>query len=786
MTKQQNRSMDKRNCIGSGGYNKDRMKGGKCLAFRPSFLQTCFLSLFCSTLILAFIPLTTFAQKRNIQEDQIAIQKAHDLYYAKKYSEAITAYQALLETSLRQNSKDSIHMNLGRCHANLGDDALAIQNFQVIIDDDPNGSYASQAVHQIGLLFRQRYQYREAILACQQLASKYPKTRTAAIAHYLIAQYIDADGRYDEAIESYLSFLEDFPASPYRVSALDRLVRLYRVRQRYAAAEKLLRDLLSQKPNDVDLMKQLAGLYGEQGKHNEASDLYRAALIQNPKDTDILKQLGELYADRGQRERAVHEWSKIIQNNPKQPYRHQQLGEIYQSHQMYEKAIQAYETALRLTPQSAHLYNQLADVYKIQGQIDMAVNTYLRALRAVDIGYSGRNTLVQSMAEIYDGEQQERLFEQVIGRLQADLKVEPQNPSLVLSLAEVFFYQGRYDLALENFKRLRQLHSADRGRILEKYAQILERTKNPKVADFYQAIAVLFPTTHLAWNAQMKLARFYERMERWSDAQVVLKKMTQWSNNPSAKLLLGHVWLHGIRDVKAALQTYQELANQPLTAPQKTQVHLGVAACYVLQGNSVAAVNILRPLADGHGKFKAEARKLIGDAYLFEGDIEKAVTAYKNVLDIAMSNPLSNDALDRIVLIQDNSDYSNEPLKRYFKALQSDLSGQTEEALRVCQQTMEEYPTALIVDDIWMLIGEVHRRHGQYTDAIAAYQQIIALEGSPIAAEAKAKIADIYRWQIEDLAKAQETYVALINDYPGSVIVAYARQQIDEIVKLQR
>jgi len=297
---------------------------------------------------------------------------------------------------------------------------------------------------------------------------------------------------------------------------------------------------------------------------------------------------------------------------------------------------------------------------------------------------------------------------------------------------------------------------------------------------------VLFPTTHLAWNAQMKLARFYERMERWSDAQVVLKKMTQWSNNPSTKLLLGHVWLHGIRDVAAALQAYQDLANQPLTVPQKTQVHLEVAACYVLQGKSVAAVNILRPLADGHGKFKAEARKLIGDAYLFEGDIEKAVTAYKNVVDIAMSNPLSNDALDRIVLIQDNSDYSNEPLKRYFKALQSDLSGQTEEALRVCQQTMEEYPTALIVDDIWMLIGEVHRRHGQYTDAIAAYQQIIALENSPIAAETKAKIADIYRWQIEDLAKAQETYIALINDYPGSVIVAYARQQIDEIVKLQR
>ena len=58
---------------------------------------------------------------------------------------------------------------------------------------------------------------------------------------------------------------------------------------------------------------------------------------------------------------------------------------------------------------------------------------------------------------------------------------------------------------------LHQLYAADRGRILEKYAQILERNKNPKAADFYQAIAELFPNTHLAWGAQMKLVRFYER-----------------------------------------------------------------------------------------------------------------------------------------------------------------------------------------------------------------------------------------------------------------------------------
>ena len=730
-----------------------------------------------------FIPLATFAQAPSIKEDRIAIQNAHDFYYSQKYSEAIEAYQVLLKTPLHQRSKDEIRMNLGRSYEKLGNDAMALQSFQAVIDDNPDGSYASQAVHRIGALFRDRYQYKEAITRCRQLANKYPKTQTAAIARYLVAQYTFADGGYDEAIENFRGFLNDFPTSPYRNSALNSLIRLYRIRHRYTDAEKLIRAELSHKPNDINLMDQLAGLYKAQEKYDEALSLYRTALDQNPNNTDILKKLGELYAERGQQDLAAEQWAKIVQDDPDQAYRYQQLGSIYTSHQMYEKAVEAYETALNLSPKNAQLYNRLADVYKIQGQVDMAVNTCLRALSVVDIGYSGRDTLIQSMAEIYEGAQQEHLFEEIIDRLQVTLGADSQNSSLVLSLAEVYFYRGNLDLALRTFKRLHQLYAADRGRILEKYAQILERNKNPKAADFYQAIAELFPNTHLAWIAQMKLVRFYERWGRWDDALTVLISMTRRSNQPSAQLLLGQVWLHGIRDPGAALQVYQALANQPLSTDQKIQIQLGVATCYILQGKSNEAEIALRPIADGNSNFKVDAQKLIGDAYLLRGDIEAAVAAYKRVLDIAMSNPLSNDSLDRIVLIQSNSDYSNEPLKRYLEAMQSDLSGDTEEALQLCQETMKEYPTALIVDDLWMLIGGIHEREARYTDAIAAYQRVTVLEESPIAAEATAKIADIYRSELDAPDKAQETYSTLIQDYPESVIVAYARQQLDALMK---
>ena len=746
--------------------------------------MTRYLLILAQFFLCVLIPLTISAQDQNVQEDDEAVQAAHEFYHTRKYSEAIAAYQTLLKTPLRQNTRDAIRMNMGRCYVQLGEDALATQTFSAIIDDNPSGSYASQAVHQIGNLYVQRYQYKEAIRRCNELIKKYPKTHAAEIAQYLIAQYFNSSGLHDKAIQNYRGFLKDYPNSAYHVSALHSLVRLYLARHQHDDAHKLLQDYLRQNPDDTDLMEQLADLYKQQGKHSEALSLYHAALEQNTNDISLIKKIGELHAERGERNQAIHEWSKIIKDGPNQSYRYQQLGEIYTSHQMYDEAIKAYQTALRRDSKNVSLYTKLADVYKIQGQIENAINTYLRALNAVDLGYSGRDRLIENIAEIYEGDQRERLFAKIVTHIQANLQKTPQNPKLVLALGEIYFHQGHLDLALERFAQMPQLYPPDRGRFLEKYAHILERQKHPKALDYHEAIVALFPDSILAWTSRMNLARLYEQMGRWQDALVVLTQMSQRHEDIPTQLRLGHVWLYGVRDVEAATRTYQSLANQPLTPAQQAEVQLRWAECHMLQEQYILAQNMLRLIAGKHGRFKAEAQKLIGDAFLFQERFEDAVTAYNSVLAVASSNPVSNDALDRIVLIQTNSDFSFEPLKRYVKALHAYLSGQTEQALKQGGEIINLYPGALIIDELRLLFGDIYLNQGAYTNAIEAYQQVVTSE-SPRAPQAQAKIADIYRWKLGDVRTALQMYSALIDSHPESVVVAYARQQIDEMQKMQ-
>ena len=745
--------------------------------------KICILPHILTLLLFTVLPVNAQEQTQS-REDRAAIENAHRLYYSRQYLEAIEAYQTILKTVLSKATKAEIRMNMGQCYAKRGDDALAIQTFQAVIEDDPNGSYATQATHQIGNLFVRRYQYKEAILACKKLAESYPETRTSALAEYLIATYFYAQGKRELATEGYLRFLEDYPAAPYSISAIYNLIVLYTEAKKYADAEALIRNQLRKNPKDTDMMEKLGDLYKTQGKHEDALNLYTAALAHAPEDISLREKLGGLYAEKGQLERAIEEWTRIIENNPAGANRYRQAAEIYTAHRMYDKAIESYKQAIKLDPHSAYLCAQLAGVYKIQGKINLVVGTCLEGLRKVEIGYHGREILIEEIADIYEGEQRERLLEQVIAQVKDYVTRDPRNPKFVLALAELYFYHNRYNLALEQFRRLPQLYAVDRGTILQKYAILLQRAEHPAAAEFFRAIIDIFPASGVARNSRIRLARLYERAGQPREAIDVLTNMKGVHLDAEARSLVAHLWLHGVHDVDAAMHVYQALANQPLPAAGRTEAQLGVAECYLLQGQYDLARESLERIVGGRVHLRPAAQKFIGDSYLFQGDFEKATAEYKKVLDLSPSDESSNDALDRMILIQSNSDYVNVPLDGYVRGLKANLNGKLEEALRICRETIEAFPEALIVDDTWLLMGDIHKSQDRYGDAIAAYEKVVA-EGSLTAAEGLNEIAVVYHRGLRDTKKALQTYRQLVRDYPESVIVPYARQQVDALAKLQ-
>ncbi len=756
------------------------------------------LSLFFLTTITPYV----FAQVQRSSRTSAAlklserIEAAHDNYHEQRYTEAIEAYETLLEngvtnsdgsnTQLQQIQKDSIRLMLGQSYAKIGEDAAAQRVFRELVSENPNGSYATRAVHRLVNLYWERYQFREAIIECKRILKQHPDTTVAASAAYLVGQYQEAEGNSEEAMKSYKYFLDNFPTSPYRTTAVNRIIRLYITNRRYAEAEDMIQARIQQYPDDITLLEQLAELYQQQDNYPKALELYQKAIKQNPGNTNLRKKLGALYAEMGNTKQAVSEWEKLVTGQSNRSDRHQQLGAIYLSNKMYPEAIAAYQQAIRINPQSSYLYTQLASAYKIQGKIEDAAAVYVNALERIGLDQSSREMIWKSMLEIYEGEQHKPLQEKLIAKLEKRRLQPQQDPNAIMTLAELYFYAGRTTQALETFKHLHQYYTLHTDLTLEKYAEVLQRNENLKVsADYYKALIMGSADRRRIRNVRTKLAKLYQEMEQWNAAVKLLKEQIQIGEaSVKDKLLLGRLQLHGLRDPKAAQMTLEPLLTQRLVTSQLVEAQLVLGECHILLKRYTLAREVLAPIANRSDSFRATARKRIADSYFFASDFEQAVNEYKLVIQISKSDRLTNDALERIVLIQNHPDYFKVPLTDYATAVQLYLSGETEAALQQCQRVLEVYPKATIVDEVLLLIGNIHHGEGRDDEAIDAYRQVVDKE-SPIATKALINIAKVYR-QKSDLANAAATYTTLITDYPENVIVVHARQQLDEITKLQQ
>jgi len=711
-----------------------------------------------------------------------AIQDANDHYYQKRYTEAIRSFEILLKSELSQSQKDSMRLMLGQSHAKLGQDAEARNIYKEVIDENPDGSYASQAVHQLSYLYSRRYQYREAIIMCDQILKQHPDTASAAIAAYLTAYYQYVEGDIDKAMKGYEHFLEKYPDSIYRTTAVSSLVRLYTENKRYADAEKLIKGRMKLNPSDTSLLEELANLYQQQGKSQKAIELFRNALEENPANSSMRRKLGSLYAELGNKEQAIAEWKKLVAGEYDE---HQQLGTIYLSHKMYTEAINSFQLAIQKNSRYGYLYVQLGAAYKIQGDIDKAASTYLDGLQSVGPSGSQRESIWNAMLEIYQGERQKHLRDKLIMQYERVYQAAPQNLNNALTLGELYFYDEQHEKTLNIYTKLHKLYFSSIDAALERFANDLIRNQSPFAIEYLKTLIQHSRDSRHLTNARHKLAKLYTDTERWDEAA---KTLNELKNNNSgtfdSQMLLARIQLYGQHNPKAAQITLQPLLRQRLVYSQLSEVNLLLGECHLLLKRYTLARQVLEPIASNEVKLSASAQKLIGDSYFFAAEFDSALTEYKNVIRVSKSDDLTNDALERIVLIQDNNDYLTIPLTDYANALQLFLSGEIDAAITQCEDTITVHPKAMIVDDIGMLLGSIYRSQNAVGDALHSYKQIVSQE-SPLAADALTQIADIYRRK-KDYTNAHDTYTKLLTSYPNNSIVPHVRQQLDELTKLMK
>ena len=296
------------------------------------------------------------------------------------------------------------------------DYAAALSEYAAVLRADPA---SARAVYGTATVYLAQARNTLAAAAFQKAIQLAPGDRTiAAGSHKGLGDLDLLQGKYDEAVLQYKAALTSQTGAE-EIELHRSIGKSYLAAGQAQKALDYLAGAMRRFPSSADLKNDLAGAYIESGndlmqadKYPEARNAFATALAIPPENAGVkasaLVGLSECLSHAGDNKGAIEYLQQAVALDPKNERNLRAMGTVYVDLEQYDEAIAAFEKAIAIAP-TVTSYDLLGDCYRVQKKYDLAEESLRDALR-----------------------------------------LDPTEYNVYVTLANVYFDNEKYDLALEN------------------------------------------------------------------------------------------------------------------------------------------------------------------------------------------------------------------------------------------------------------------------------------------------------------------------------------------------
>jgi tetratricopeptide (TPR) repeat protein len=239
-------------------------------------------------------------------------------------------------------------------------------------------------------------------------------------------------------------------------------------------------------------------------------------------------------------------------------------------------------------------------------------------------------------------------------------------------------------------------------------------------------------------------------------------------------------------EIPKAIEILNDLVKQPIGKHQvKAQAKMDLADIYLLNEEPWESILLY---AQVEKMFKDEplgytAKLKSAKLSYFKGEFELA-QGHLDILKLATSREIANDALDLSILIKNNTvfDSTDVVMKEYANIELLLFQNQTAQAMVAMDSMLVRYPSHSILDEIYYLKAQTARKLSDFDGALIALDKIN--EGfyfEILGDDALFLTALIQEEDLQNKEIAMELYTALLKKFPGSIYVAESRNRFREL-----
>ncbi|QHL88194.1 tetratricopeptide repeat protein [Nibribacter ruber] len=565
------------------------------------------------------------------------------------------------------------------------------------------------------------------------------------------------------------------------------LAKEYLRKSEFQKAEALFSQLIEQEVQFglvyADYLKTLLALRN----YKEAEKLVKRAQKKYPGVANYAVDEGRVLQAAGNTAGAEKQWAEVVQSvTPENVY---SVAGAFQQAELFDHMEQTYLRARKISGNEKAFAPQLLQIYSYQRKSEQLINEVLQQVKtnAVPVNFA-QNMLQNTLRD----EESLNLLE---AKLMQAVQVEPDATPLQELLIWALVQRKDFGPALMQARALDRRTQGGGDRVLS-LADISLRNKDYGTAiDGYTYLMQQYKGTEVYPLARQRAIRAREEQVK-NTFPVDKEKIKLLAQEYEALLLelgrtgrtaeiikdLGELQAFYLDQPELAIKHLQEVIALPGAHPNVVaEAKLVLADVYLLRGEPWESTLLYSQVEKSHKEQPLGYEAKLRNARLsyYKGDFELA-QSHLDILKLATSREIANDALDLSLLIVDNTgmDTSALALKEYAAIDFLVFQHKTAEALKALDGLLAKYPGHSLTDEIYYQKAQLLYQTGQFEEAAQNLQRIIENPKYDILSDdALFLLAKINEENLKQPAKAQELYNQLLVKYPGSVFVAEARKR---------
>jgi hypothetical protein len=527
-------------------------------------------------------------------------------------------------------------------------------------------------------------------------------------------------------------------------------------------------------------------------KFEEAEKLVRILQKNNPENYNYPVDLGRVFQERGEQEKSTNLYNNLIKNLPANEFAIKDLAITFYRAEAYDFSIKTFLNGRKILNDEKTFIYDLLSLYRYRKDKMMLIQEYLMLLTINPEALQQAQNVLGSILEGKDDF--DILKTAILRRLQKDA----QNIVLTEFLAWQYLQQKDFDMALRQTVALDRRLKEEGGRVFElskllvsnlAYEQGVEAlsyliAKGEKSRYYIPAkIDLLNVKTIQLTKGNLNKA---ELIDLENDYESLLKEFGRSSGTAFAIRQLANLQAFYLKKPAIAADNLQKLLELPgITPVIIAQTKLELGDIYTLSGEPWEAALIFGQIEKSFSNevYGQEAKFKNSRLAYFQGDFIWA-KAQLDILKSSTSQLIANDALNLSLLISDNLQNENDTaaLKKYSEAELNIFKNQQEKAFEILDSINILFPANSLADDILMVKSKMYINTSKFDQAVENLQTIIANFSTELwGDDALFILADIYETKLNQPEKAIELYRRIIDDYSGSLYIIEARKRFRQL-----